>query len=205
MLRQLFFFEEGDSFYRPAVTKFSNDLSATRYFNTVNVETILPPDERSALSTLAFDNAPAGADNDNDGIIDSDEHVVSSSKDNVGESSVNMANRQSDISTDDANNNNNDNINTNSDASVNKADIAPIEFEVDEETSAKLQAIKQKAERLNRLPSNRVLDEKEEKSENILGKISDSISNVAEKIFPKKKVYSLMRILCHQRLRVVKP
>jgi translocation and assembly module TamA len=187
LLRQLFFFEEGDSFYRPAVTKFSNDLSATRYFNTVNVETILPPDERSALSTLAFDNAPAGADNDNDGIIDSDEHVVSSSKDNVGESSVNMANRQSDISTDDANNNNNDNINTNSDASVNKADIAPIEFEVDEETSAKLQAIKQKAERLNRLPSNRVLDEKEEKSENILGKISDSISNVAEKIFPEEE------------------
>ena len=187
LLQQLFDFEEGDLFYRPAVTKFSNDLAATRYFNTVNVETILPPDERSANSTLAFDNAPAGADDDNDGIIDSDENMVSSSNDNVGESSVNMANRQSDTSTDDVNNNNNDNINTNSDTSVNKADIAPIEFEVDEETSAKLQAIKQKSERLNRLPSNRVLDEKEEKAENILGKISDSISNVAKKIFPEEE------------------
>lgn len=192
LLQQLFDFEAGDSFYRPAVTKFSNDLSATRYFNTVNVETILPPDERSESSILAFDNAPAGADDD-DGIIDSDENISSSSSVNVGESAVSTANRQSDTSTngeddvDNNNNDNNDNINTNSDTSVNEADIAPIEFEVDEETSAKLQAIKQKAERLTRLPSNRVLDEKEEKAENILGKISDSISNVAEKIFPAEE------------------
>lgn len=58
LLQQLFDFKPGDPFYRPAVTKFSNDLSATRYFNTVNVESILPPDEISEASTLAFDNTP---------------------------------------------------------------------------------------------------------------------------------------------------
>ncbi|WP_351061523.1 hypothetical protein, partial [Psychrobacter sp. TB20-MNA-CIBAN-0197] len=37
------------------------DLSATRYFNTVNVESILPPNDSSENSTLAFDNAPGNA------------------------------------------------------------------------------------------------------------------------------------------------
>src|SRR5699024_5552746 len=59
LLRQLYNFNAGDPFYRPDITKFTNDLSATRYFNTVNVETILPPDELSATTTLAFDNALA--------------------------------------------------------------------------------------------------------------------------------------------------
>ena len=39
------------------------------------------------------------------------------------------------------------------------ADTAPIEFAVDEETTDKLQAIKNKANRLLRLPDDRVLDE----------------------------------------------
>ncbi|WP_351079522.1 hypothetical protein, partial [Shewanella sp. CAL98-MNA-CIBAN-0140] len=50
-----------------------------------------------------------------------------------------------------------------------------------------LQAIKQKANRLSRLPDDRVLDEKDQETDTILGKISDSISNVAQKIFPDEK------------------
>ena len=72
LLQQLFDFKSGDPFYRPAVTEFSNDLSATRYFNTVNVESILPPDERSEASTLAFDNTPTNDSGTLDDDINSD-------------------------------------------------------------------------------------------------------------------------------------
>ncbi|KAA0914131.1 autotransporter assembly complex protein TamA [Psychrobacter sp. ANT_WB68] len=170
LLHQLLGFKAGDPFYRPAVTKFSNDLSATRYFNTVNVESILPPDERSEGSTLAFDNSPNdnSADNGIDGI------------DNV--SYVSNTEQSGDVS-----NQSESERYAKSGETVNPADIAAIEFEADEETLDKLQAIKQKAERLSRLPSDRVLDEKDQETNSILGKISDSITNIAQKIFPDEK------------------
>ncbi|MBB3107464.1 translocation and assembly module TamA [Psychrobacter luti] len=170
LLHQLLGFKAGDPFYRPAVTKFSNDLSATRYFNTVNVESILPPDERTESSTLAFDNSPNAniADNGTDAI------------DNV--SYVSDTEQYGDI-----NSQNEGERYANSGEIVNSADIAAIEFKADEETLDKLQAIKQKAERLSRLPNDRVLDEKDQETDSILGKISDSISNIAQKIFPDEK------------------
>lgn len=166
LLRQLFDFKEGDPFYRPAVTKFSNDLSATRYFNTINVESILPPDERTESATLAFDNSPnAGT-------------AIETIDDDVG----NAANaRQIEGVSNDGE------LYINSGEKVNAADIAAIEFEADEETLEKLQAIKRKAERLSRLPNDRVLDEKDQDSSSILGKISDAISDIAQKIFPDEK------------------
>nr|WP_313974294.1 BamA/TamA family outer membrane protein [uncultured Psychrobacter sp.] len=166
LLKQLVGFEEGEPFYRPAVTKFSNDLSATRYFNTVNVETILPPDERTESSTLAFDNTPNSRSAD----TTDDDFDSNNAEQNGAVINENDAERYA----------------TSGDT-VNPADIAAIEFEADEETLGKLQAIKQKAERLSRLPDDRVLDEKDQKATSILGKISDSISNVAQKIFPDEK------------------
>ncbi|WP_296245131.1 MULTISPECIES: BamA/TamA family outer membrane protein [unclassified Psychrobacter] len=175
LLKQLVGFEEGEPFYRPAVTKFSNDLSATRYFNTVNVESILPPDERTESTTLAFDNSPSTNDGDNT---------------NAAAGTVDISNASGINNTDQSGaviNENDSERYANSGETVNPADIAAIEFEVDEETLGKLQAIKQKAERLSRLPTDRVLDEKDQESSSILGKISDSISNIAQKIFPDEK------------------
>ncbi|WP_201594980.1 autotransporter assembly complex protein TamA [Psychrobacter vallis] len=178
LLRQLFDFKPGDPFYRPDVTKFSNDLSATRYFNTVNVESILPPDESSEASTLAFDNSAVS----NNDVLDNDVNNAGASNglDNENTANVSASNSSSDgiISS---------GVTANSGATVNAADIAAIEFEADEETLDKLQAIKQKAERLSNLPNDRVLDEKDQAADNLLGKISDSISNVAQKIFPDEK------------------
>ena len=202
LLKQLFNFKEGDPFYRPAITKLGNDLSATRYFNSVNVETILPPDDRSESGTLSFDNMPIDADND--GIIDGDvdtianpeDRIVSDNDGNVGESAANANNAANSVDgINDAQDDNveddnvkGNNTNVNSGTTVDAADVAPIEFEVDQETQDKLMAIKQKAERLSSLPDDRVLDEKEKaKADSILGKISDSISNVAEKIFPEEE------------------
>lgn len=200
LLQQLFDFKPGDPFYRPDVTKFSNDLSATRYFNTVNVESILPPNDRSDASTLAFNNAP---NDGNDALEDSlDNDSVSALTSDTGNESLaafGSAPRNSSqniagdtITTDDGQNENGLDANANSGEAVNAADIAALEFEADEETLEKLQAIKQKAERLSNLPNDRVLDEKDEKAENLLGRISDSISNIAEKIFPDNDENSII-------------
>ncbi|GAA0320929.1 autotransporter assembly complex protein TamA [Psychrobacter aestuarii] len=181
LLRQLLGFNAGDPFYQPDITKLSNDLSATRYFNLVNVESILPPDEQTEGSTLAFDNT-ANPNSDPDNAVMAagigDGNVTTSSAARAGiadsKSSLRFDNQSSD---------------TLSDADrVAPEDIAPINFEVDEKTTEKLQAIKQKAERLSRLPDDRVLDEKPLEAQNLLGKISDTISNVAQKVFPDDKV-----------------
>ncbi len=197
LLQQLFDFEPGDPFYRPAVTKFSNDLSATRYFNTVNVESILPPDERSEASTLDFDNAPAMSNNELDDDINN-AGVTDTTGSNEDESLAAINDRRNsrqDSKSGSMSNTNNDEVvaegesslDTNNTETVNAADIAAIEFEADEETLDKLQAIRQKAERLSNLPNDRVLDEKDQEADNLLGKISDSISNIAQKIFPDEE------------------
>lgn len=193
LLKQMYDFEAGDPFYRPDITKLGNDLSATRYFNTVNVETVLPPDDVSDNSTLAFDNTLIDADND--GIIDGD--IDASNNDNANDLTMNANDSEaaSDVVTSDdidnsstnangADDNTADSIEANSGATVDAMDVAPIEFEVDQETQDKLLAIKDKADRLSGLPNDRVLDEKTQEADNLLGKISDSISKVAKKIFP---------------------
>ena len=182
LLKQMFDFEAGDPFYRPDITKLGNDLSATRYFNTVNVETVLPPDDISENSTLAFDNTPV--DTDNDSVIDDD---IDSGVDDIDASNIVSSSDDMDDSRTDANDadaNIADSIEANSGATVDAMDVAPIEFEVDQETQDKLLAIKRKADRLSGLPNDRVLDEKTQEADNLLGKISDSISKVAKKIFP---------------------
>ncbi|WP_286740522.1 autotransporter assembly complex protein TamA [Psychrobacter sp. UBA3068] len=194
LLQQLFDFEPGDPFYRPAVTKFSNDLSATRYFNTVNVESILPPDERSEASTLDFDNAPAISNNELDDDINN-AGVTDTTGSNEDESLAAINDRRNSRQDSTSDNTNSDEVvaegesslDTNNTETVNAADIAAIEFEADEETLDKLQAIRQKAERLSNLPNDRVLDEKDQEADNLLGKISDSISNIAQKIFPDEE------------------
>ncbi|WP_201591011.1 autotransporter assembly complex protein TamA [Psychrobacter sp. Pi2-51] len=190
LLQQLFDFKPGDPFYRPDITKFSNDLSATRYFNTVNVESILPPNESSENSTLAFDNAPANTlDNDVDGEVNASEIIdgVAAANNGAESSNTNGTVQNGTVQNSDEANGSEGTNTANSGETVNPADIAAIEFEADEQTLEKLQAIKQKANRLSRLPDDRVLDEKDQETDTILGKISDSISNVAQKIFPDEK------------------
>jgi translocation and assembly module TamA len=185
LLQQLYGFTPGDPFYRPAVTKFSNDLSATRYFNTVNVESILPPNDSSEASTLAFDNAPTDSNGALDDDINNDGITDLNSDAGLGASNG-FAVRVDTIS--DSGGESSNALIANSGETVNEADIAAIEFEADEATLDKLQAIRQKAERLSRLPNDRVLDEKDQEADSLLGKISDSISNVAQKIFPDEKI-----------------
>ena len=192
LLQQLLDFKPGEPFYAPAVTKFSNDLSSTRYFNTVNVESILPPNNSSESSTLAFDNEPTSGSNsnlDNDVNNDVISDVLGNNVNNGSLAVPNQGSVNEDAGEAISVGSSADRENTVTDSSGNvvAADIAAIEFEADEATLDKLQAIEQKADRLSSLPNDRVLDEKEQETDSFLGKVSDSITNVAQKIFPDEK------------------
>lgn len=56
LLDQLMTYQSGDPYYQPFVTAFSNNLTATRYFNGVDVDVVLPPDD-AGNADLAFDKA----------------------------------------------------------------------------------------------------------------------------------------------------
>ena len=194
LLRQLLGFNAGDPYYRPKVTKLTNDLSATRYFNTVNVETIMPA-EAGDNATLGFDRSSTSSDS-----AEEDEDVRVTAEGTTAKEPRNKAGNILPVAANGNNAINNDSSEREGTASLSaeqsaggsgqtvlEADIAPIDFQVDEQTRDKLQAIKLKAQRLASLPDDRVLDEKSQESKNLLGKISDSISNIAEKIFPDDK------------------
>lgn len=150
ILQQLLPFAVDEPFYRPAITRFSNDLAATRYFNAMNVEVITPPDQGN-MATLLFDDddATVGASESSQ----SAEQMLASDEENVMTAAEEQA-------------------------------FDPVTFTVDEQTSEKLTAIKNKSERLLAMPDDRVLDQSTAQSQNPLGRISDGISSIAKRILP---------------------
>ncbi|MDN6275218.1 BamA/TamA family outer membrane protein [Psychrobacter sp.] len=195
VLQQLIDFKPGDKFDRSAVTKFSNQLSATRYFNTVNVESILPPDDSGQDDNLSFDNEQSNTDTMLDEDVNDGSASLSNGSSDIADSTGDLVVSENGLTDEETSANNSAEgelesevtETTNSGETVNAADIAAIEFSADEATLDKLEAVKEKAQRLSRLPNDRVLDEQEQEAENFLGKISDSISGVAESIFPEEK------------------
>lgn len=167
LLHQLHRFEVGDDFYAPDVTRFTNDLSATRYFNSVNVETIRP---NSSGATLGFEN-----DGDEDILTNGDEAQLNAQANGQGSDPIQYDENGEPLDTQAMNNPNWED------------EFAPIDYKVDQETSAKLENITAKAERLSRLPDDRVLDETEEKAKSLLGKISNAVSDVVKQVFPDEK------------------
>ncbi|WP_227430145.1 BamA/TamA family outer membrane protein [Psychrobacter sp. I-STPA6b] len=168
LLRQLYVFKQGDKYYQPFITQFRNDLSATRYFNTLNVDVVLPAQASDNDSVLQFDNNSAGSS--------------STVSDSTGQQdAVEAENNSLSASLGDAESS------TIADSTGVDEEITPIEFAVDEETSDKLQAIKRKAERLMLLPDNRVLDETPHEAQGVLGRLSNGISALAKKILPDEE------------------
>ncbi|MDO4251381.1 MAG: BamA/TamA family outer membrane protein, partial [Moraxella sp.] len=68
LLQKLVTFETGEGFDSKKVTQLSNELMATRYFNTTNVETVLP--EPSESRGVSFENETTSV------VIDQQENVV---------------------------------------------------------------------------------------------------------------------------------
>lgn len=176
LLQQLLTFKTGENYHAPAITKFSNDLSATRYFNTVNVETVLP--QRGVQHGVQA-GMPSETTTDDDNLnLDGLNH---NNLDNDAPDGGNSDNSNLDNSNpDNPNNLDNDNLD-NLDGLEN---IAPIEFEIDTDIENKLFAIEQKAQQLYNQPDDRVLLEDDTQSTTLLGKISDKISDIAGKLDP---------------------
>ena len=161
LLHRIYDFSSGDPFYRPAITSFTNDLASSRYFNVINVEVVEP--DVSVLNVSESDPQAGNATlefDDNDGGKATQSDDLSADMDNADSADDSL---QADTLPD---------------------DIEPIDFTIDAETAEKLDAVKDKANRLSSLPDDRVLDETEEEATNLLGQISDGISDVAEKILP---------------------
>lgn len=173
LLHQLHQFKVGDKFYAPDVTEFTNDLSATRYFNAINVEAVRPNVSRA---TLGFDDSGEESRSD----VDSDEQLIGNNQSEGGDSELPQIDENGELISD----SDSPSQQTANDLSD---EFEPIEYSVDQETTEKLNEITAKAERLSRLPDDRVLDETEEEAKNLLGKISNAISDVAKKIVPDEK------------------
>lgn len=191
LLKQLLQFKAGDPFYRPLITQLSNDLASTRYFNAINIEAITPPIDGNGQ--LNFDNTTESNtntdnDNKNNDQNNQDNNNTQSNNPNNPDNLNNNNTKNKDIT----NNTNQTQIqpdqtpSDNTQTPLENSDLTPINFQIDESTADKLLAIKQKAERLNALPDDRVLDEQKIQTRSLLGKISDGISKIAQAILPNE-------------------
>lgn len=155
LLKQLLTFNMGDAYNRSATRNLSNSLLATRYFNAVNSQIVLP--NQGEQKAIGFENT-------------SNLHALDNlAPDNQGET----------ITLDDGS----------------RAHVAPIEFETSQAISDKLALVAQKAEQLYQAPDDRLLiTESNQQSKNILGKISDAVSNIAKLILPDESDDVLPRL-----------
>ena len=195
LLKALMTYQKGDAYYQPFVSEFTNNLTATRYFNGVDVDVIMPSDE--AASDIAFEQSGSAtlsnanssnttADNTADtsdtsaGILSAnstDQSLASQSNSAQSNSSQNQSSELQSAGT----------VDSTTQKTVNQVqdpnDIAPIQFEVDDSTEQRLNAISRKAKNLLAAPEDMELSpEAENKSKNPLVVIANAVSKTAKKL-----------------------
>lgn len=174
LLKQLMAYDKGDPYFQPHVTHFSNNLLATRYFNGINVDVVLPPDEVKAKGTLNFDTTKTADTSKSDNQkpdTTADNHTANTptTKDTTSQPKIGFTD------------------NANQDPAItppiqNPDDIAPLQFSVDDTTKERLSAVKQKARNLLNSPEDIQLAEDANNSKSPLAKIANAISAVAKKL-----------------------
>lgn len=171
LLKQLMTYDKGDPYFQPYVTQFSNNLLATRYFNGINVDVILPPDEVSAKGTLNFDTTQSVTP----------ENSTDSKKDDTSTDTkpTETLDTTTDKTPDTANT---DNKQSPKSPVQNPTDIAPLQFSVDDSTKERLTAVKQKAHNLLNAPEDIQLAEETRNSKSPLAVVANAISKVAKKL-----------------------
>lgn len=190
LLKALMTYQKDDAYYQPFVSEFTNNLTATRYFNGVDVDVIMPSDE--AASDIAFEqsgsatlstasSSNATADNIADTSDTSAAILSANSTDQSLASQSNSSQSQSSelqfAGT----------VDSTTQKTVNQVqdpnDIAPIQFEVDDSTEQRLNAISRKAKNLLTAPEDMELSpEAENKSKNPLVVIANAVSKTAKKL-----------------------
>lgn len=174
LLKQLMTYQKGDPYFQPYVSQFSNNLLATRYFNGINVDVVLPPDEVQAKGTLNFDSTQ--------------EITPENVKEKADEKANEKLDEKADKTATEVKTNNSPNVNVSNGGTPSKApvqnpkDLAPLEFSVDDSTKERLIAVKQKARNLLDTPEDIQLAEDTNRGKGPLAVITNAISKVAKKI-----------------------
>lgn len=182
LLKQLMTYQKGDPYYQPFVTEFANNLSATRYFNGLDVDVVLPADATTAQG-IQFQSTVADASNS---ASNSNNSNADDSKAKTTDDTLNALANAKTTKT--------NNTDTKTDGTVapasfpnntiqNPDDIAPLEFGVDDSTQERLNAVAKKARDLLNAPEDiELAPDDPSKSRNPLAVIANAISKVAKKI-----------------------
>lgn len=190
LLKALMTYQKGDAYYQPFVSEFTNNLTATRYFNGVDVDVIMPSDE--AASDIAFEQSGSAtlsnanssnttADNTAD-TSDTSAHILPANS-----TAQSLASQSKSAQSNSAELQSAGTVDSTTQKTVNQVqdpnDIAPIQFEVDDSTEQRLNAISRKAKNLLAAPEDMELSpEAENKSKNPLVVIANAVSKTAKKL-----------------------
>lgn len=197
LLQQLMTYRKGEPYHQPFVTKFANNLSATRYFNAVDMDVVLPSDGATADIRFAT-NSPTSTPNTPETSTpetSTTENSITNVKtdNNIHDVKTNSADKLANNAVVD--NNEADNLsitsvteNQSTDNSPQRAvqnpeDIAPINFDIDATTQERLKAIKNKADNLLHAPEDiQLAPEEQNNSKNPLVVVTNAVTQLAKKI-----------------------
>lgn len=200
LIKALMTYQKGDAYYQPFVTEFTNNLTATRYFNGVDVDVVMPSDE--AASDIAFEQSGSATLSNANSSNTTADNIAGTSDTSAGISPENSTAQSlaSQSKSDQSNSTHSNSAQSNSselqsagtvDSTTQKTvnqvqdpnDIAPIQFEVDDSTEQRLNAISRKAKNLLAAPEDMELSpEAENKSKNPLVVIANAVSKTAKKL-----------------------
>lgn len=174
LLKQLMTYQSGDPYYQPFVTEFANNLSATRYFNGLDVDVVLPADATSSQG-IRFDsgtpNATAPASNQTSKTADTPSNTPTDPTD--GNLNANPKTSDGQVASTGLPNNQVQNPN----------DIAPLEFGIDDSTQERLNAVASKAHNLLNAPEDiELAPDDGSSSKNPLALVANAVSKVAKKL-----------------------
>ena len=185
LLKALMTYQKGDAYYQPFVSEFTNNLTATRYFNGVDVDVIMPSDE--AASDIAFEQSGSATLSTASGSNTTADNTAETSDTSVGILPTNSTDQSLASQSNSAELKSAGTVDSTTQKTVNQVqdpnDIAPIQFEVDASTEQRLNAISRKAKNLLAAPEDMELSpEAENKSKNPLVVIANAVSKTAKKL-----------------------
>lgn len=180
LIKALMTYQKGDAYYQPFVSEFTNNLTATRYFNGVDVDVIMPSDE--AASDIAFEQSGSATLSTASGSNTTADNIADTSDTSAGILPTNSTAQSNSSEFQSAGT-----VDSTTQKTVNQVqdpnDIAPIQFEVDDSTEQRLNAISRKAKNLLAAPEDMELSpEAENKSKNPLVVIANAVSKTAKKL-----------------------
>ncbi|MBS9779154.1 MAG: BamA/TamA family outer membrane protein [Moraxellaceae bacterium] len=196
LLQQLFEFQQGDRYDAIKVNKLRNSLTATGYFNEIDVDEVLPNNSTDDKDEVSVETIPKTDENQDKAVDIALISFPNGLPADIDKLKIEGLNNQKFDGT--ANSILDNLINDSIDKITAKNDnedtqLASLVFSVDDSTKDKYQAIENKANKLLAMPNDRLLVKEKEQAQSTLGKISDAISDVAKKILPEQEVVNNTR------------